>query len=85
MIILLEEHFKTLIDGLHERNDRYTLFLHKTAPEGLNYVGWAICVQTEHTIARLKYIYPDRAKAFAKLDALLPDTPATILIKTETA
>ena len=82
MIILLEEHFKTLLDGLYEKKEEYTLSLIKIAPDGLNCVGWGVFIKTEHTTARLRYIYQDRAKALAKLDSLLP-TSSIIHITTE--
>lgn len=82
MIILIEEHFKTLLEGLYERKEGFTLSLIKIAPEGLNCVGWGVFIQTEHTTARLKYVYQDRAKALAKLDSLLPQS-SIIHITTE--
>jgi|LSQX01.1.fsa_nt_gb hypothetical protein len=70
---MLEEHFKLLIDGLIERNEHFSIFIKKTAPEDLNIVGFAIFIQTNHVIARLRYVYKERSKALAKIDSLLPD------------
>ena len=53
MIILIEEHFKTLLEGLYERKEGFTLSLIKIAPEGLNCVGWGVFIQTEHTTGLL--------------------------------
>lgn len=82
MIIMLEEHVKTLINGFIERDEGFMLTIDKTAPEGLNLVGYGVYITSEHVQARLRYVYKDRNKALAKVHELLPENQKIIITTT---
>lgn len=81
MLILLEEHLKTLIQGFYERNEGFTLRTEIISPEGLDLVGWGVFIKAGNLDARLRYVYKDRSKALAKISDLLPNRQ-TIIITT---
>lgn len=72
-LVFIEDHFKLFVQGCVKRNDDFQIIIKKIAPDDLNIVGFAIFIQTNHVIARLRYVYKERSKALAKIDSLLPD------------
>lgn len=71
-IEVIEEHAKTLIAGFLERGEGFTLSVRLISPEGLNLVGYGIFISSGDLTVRLRYVYKERSKALAKLDALVP-------------